>query len=199
MQHILLSANDIGIIVYFLLLITMILGFILWLIHLIFYLLPKKLGFPKLAKLSISIVIVLIVGFVIYATTSKHEYNKDVVRDQLQRQNIELQDVFSIDDHYYTFWVGEFVDRFTLTISRRDKENIIKKIRNSPYYKEGEDGCKGFVVEYRGNDQEVCNCEDEEDVISHIYPMIKGKNYYYDIIIKVSKNENKLYFKEEDY
>lgn len=160
---------------------------------------PKKLGFPKLAKFSISIVTVLIVGYAIYIVTYEREYNKDVVIEQLEKQNIVLLDSFSIDKHHYEFGPRDYLEWFELSISKRDKNNIIAQIRNSSYYNEGEDGCEGFIVpylRYSEKEKEVCNCEIDKFVISYVCPIYDNRKYC-DIMIKVSKNENKLFYRED--
>jgi hypothetical protein len=97
----------------------------------LFYYTPKKLGYPK-----VGIVLASIVGlFFIYVTITDiyadELFSKSDAEQLLIGQDIELNDDFELVQNESMTAIGDYYHTFTLKITKKDKERIIKEIQAS--------------------------------------------------------------------
>lgn len=100
-------------------------------IGLLCYFVPKKLGYPRVAKyLTISFgLIVLFIG--LYYIFEDQLFTKNNAKELLEEQEFVLIDDFVLLKNESTYAIGDYYHAFVLKISDRDKEDAISKIKSS--------------------------------------------------------------------
>ena len=98
---------------------------------LLFYFVPKKLGYPKTAKyLTITYgLFALIVG--LYIVLEDQLFTKQNAKELVEEQDIKLTDEFELFKNESFSAIGDYYHTFTLKISERDRQEAILKIQNS--------------------------------------------------------------------
>ena len=104
-------------------------------IGLLFYYIPKRLGYPKTAKyLTISYgLIVLAIGLLI--AFEDQLFTKNNAKELVEEQEFKLQDEFELLNNESMSAIGDYYHTFTIKISDRDKQDAITKIKSSDNYK----------------------------------------------------------------
>lgn len=102
---------------------------------LLFYFVPKKLGYPKTAKyLTIAYgLFVLTIG--LYIAFEDQLFTKNNAKELVEEQDIKLTDDFELLKNESMSAIGDYYHTFTLKISERDKQNAITKIKNADNFK----------------------------------------------------------------
>lgn len=166
------------------------------------YFIPKKLGYPKTAKWLIEIYVVLI-GFLAITTIFEDElFTKNDAKKLIAEQNIRLTDNFKLDKNASMWAIGDYYHTFTLTISRKDKEQIIDSIKSDPYFKKAGDPVidyrSGRAVDRYEGPKATQNYETEKDFVRELYKP-NGKGYAPTFRrITISKFKNTLVFEDID-
>lgn len=100
-------------------------------VGLLLYFVPKKLGYPKVAKylsIAYSLFVLLIVLF--FACLDRLFTNEDANR-LIKEQGFKFKDEFILQKNESSFGIGDYYHTFTLKISKRDKLEAIQKIKSS--------------------------------------------------------------------
>ncbi|MGG7035573.1 MAG: hypothetical protein ACI7YS_10330 [Flavobacterium sp.] len=104
-------------------------------IGLLFYFVPKKLGYPKTAKyLTIAYgLFVLAVG--LFIVFEDQLFTKNNAKELIEEQDIKLTDEFELLKNESISAIGDYYHTFTLKISERDKQDAISKIKSADNFK----------------------------------------------------------------
>ena len=104
-------------------------------IGLLLYFIPKKLGYPKLAKyLTIGFgFLVLTIG--LYIAFEDQLFTKNSAKKLVEEQSLILTDDFELTENKSMTAIGDYYHTFTLTISERDRQKAIFKIKSSDNFK----------------------------------------------------------------
>lgn len=156
--------------------------------YFIFYYAVMSLGYKKLAKWLFIMASVVLTVLTIYMMPRERVMTKELAIEMLKDEGIQLADSFSINEHYYDWGMGEHFEWFTLTISRSDKERLIKQIKESKGYDKSLSNCTDVFAE---NYKSGVACEDDNYIMRTTNPVFSGY-----ITIKVSKDSNQLYFED---
>lgn len=101
----------------------------------LFYWVPKRLGYPKVAKYLTITYFVLLVAFVLSFVFEDSLFFKSDAQDLLSEHKIELNDSFKIISNK-SGGLFDYYHQFTLEISETDKEKLIQQFTSEKYYKE---------------------------------------------------------------
>ena len=164
------------------------------------YFIPKKLGYPKLGKyLTLGFALILVI-FIFINVFEDELFTKSSAKKLLKEQNIELLDRFSLDKNESGWDFSSSYHHFTLTISEKDKEKIIKQIKNSTDFKPLGEPVRHFdkFIDTIPKQRIYQNHETKEFFIREFYEY-QQKNYLYIYRkIKIDKKLNKLFFEEDN-
>lgn len=107
------------------LLIIVFVGLPIGALGLLFYFIPKRLGYPKTAKyLTIAYgLLVLTIG--LYIVFEYYFFTKNNAKELVEKQDIKLRDDFELLKNESMSAIGDYYHTFTLKISERDKQNAI--------------------------------------------------------------------------
>lgn len=170
-------------------------------VGLLLYFVPKKLGYPKLAKyltIAYSIFVLLIVLFL--AFIDRLFTNEDANR-LIKEQGFKFKDEFTLQKNESSFGIGEYYHTFTLKISKRDKLEAILKIKSSTnFYSSTEvlENPTDTLNHYFGP-KIIWNYENENSFVRE-YFQPSGKKDYAPTYrrISISKTKNELKFEDID-
>lgn len=101
----------------------------------IIYIIPKRMGYVKIAK-WLTYIYVVVLG--IFALTSIFEdelFSRSDALIQLKELNIDLVDEFDLTHNESTSGIGDYYHTFSLSISIKDKEQIIQLIKSDKHFK----------------------------------------------------------------
>lgn len=140
----------------------------------ILYLIPKKLGYPKLGMIFSGIYITTLLYFYI----DEINLTKNEIKEILTEHNITLNDDFKIDNEtYYSH------KHFALKISERDKQRIIQQIKNSENFKIIKDTIppnlyeiKSGTKDYHFGEKTIQNYETQEEFITEFFQPANNKH-----------------------
>jgi hypothetical protein len=170
-------------------------------VGLLLYFVPKKLGYPKLAKyltIAYSIFVLLMVLFL--AFIDRLFTNEDANR-LIKEQGFKFKDEFTLQKNESSFGIGEYYHTFTLKISKRDKLEAILKIKSSTnFYTSTEvlENPTDTLNHYFGP-KIIWNYENENSFVRE-YFQPSGKKDYAPTYrrISISKTKNELKFEDID-
>ncbi len=161
-------------------------------IGLLFYFIPRIMGFPKVAKyltITYGAIVLLFIGSMIF---EDQLFFKRDARKLLKEQNIELVDDFKIINNKTHWAVGDYWHTFTLEISSKDKERIINQIKTAKNFRVITE--KNFCFP---NNELIQNYETDEEFVKNKSEEKKG--YYYSYKISIEKKGNTLVFDYYDF
>jgi hypothetical protein len=169
----------------------------------LFYFIPKKLGYPKIAK-YLTIVYGLIVLTIVFFTAFEDQFfTKNNAKELVEEQEIELSDDFQLLKNQSMSAIGEYYHTFTLKISAKDKANAILKIKNSEYFKTSNGSIDSLMFQtkpdrYFGN--KIIQNYETEDYFVREYFKPSGRSGYAPTFrrIIISKTKNELTFEDID-
>lgn len=101
----------------------------------LFYWIPKKMRYPKLGKILSTIVgfaFVVLTGLIIF---EDQLFSKNDARKLLAEQDIILTEKFEIIENKSMSAIGDYYHTFSLRISIKDKQMIIRQIKSSQNFK----------------------------------------------------------------
>lgn len=188
----------------FYLLFFAIIGIPILLFGFLLYFILKKLGKPKLGKYLTSAFGFLILGLSIYIIFEDHFFFKSDAKKFLSEQNIELKDDFKIIKNESFSAIGDYYHTFTLSISEKDRKQIIQEIRNSENFKKENDTTIQHFLWLETKNRYIGpkiiqNYETNSSLVREFFEP-SGKQGYAPTFrqISISKTENELIFKDID-
>jgi hypothetical protein len=169
---------------------------------LLFYFVPKKLGYPKTAKyLTITYgLFALIVG--LYIVLEDQLFTKQNAKELVEEQDIKLTDDFELLKNESMFAIGDYYHSFTLKISERDKQNAITQIKSADNFKTDNYSINQMLYQsdqrYFGP-KKIQNYESEKAFVRECFQP-SGKEGYAPTFrrISISKADNELTFEDID-
>lgn len=170
---------------------------------LLFYFVPKKLGYPKTAKyLTISYgLIVLTIG--LFIAFEDQLFTKNNAKELVEEQDFKLVDKFELLENESMSAIGDYYHTFTLKISETDKQNAIFKIKNADNFKRDNGSIESLMYQqapgrYFGK-KVIQNYETEKTYV-RAYFEPSGKEGYAPTFrrISINKTENELTYEDID-
>ena len=169
---------------------------------LLFYFIPKKLGYPKTAKyLTIAYgLFVLAIG--LYIAFEDQFFTKNNAIELVEEQDFKLNDKFTLTENKSMSAIGDYYHTFTLDISERDKENAITKIKSSDNFKTDNSSINEMLYlsdkRYFGP-KVIQNYETENSYVREYFQPSGRKGYAPTFRrISISKTKNELTFEDID-
>lgn len=176
-------------------------------VGLLLYFVPKKFGYPKIGKfLTVIYGLALLYIAFLFIFEDRLFTNNDA-KELIEEQNIQLRDKFVLLDNSSSSGIGKYYHTFTLEISKSDKEQAIKEIRNAkdfqangnmvdihiPLYLRLTQGGKYFGPKV------IQNYETAYSYVREYFQPYEKPNYAPTFRrISISKTENKLTFEDID-
>jgi len=170
---------------------------------LLFYFVPKKLGYPKTAKyLTLAYgVFVLTTGF--FIAFEDQLFTKNNAKELVEEQDIKLIEDFELLKNESMSGIGDYYHTFTIKISERDKQNAITKIKSSDDFKAGNVSVETLMYQpttdrYFGK-KVVQNYETENSFVREYFEP-SGREGYAPTFrrISINKTDNELKFEDID-
>jgi hypothetical protein len=172
-------------------------------IGLLFYFIPKKLGYPKTAKyLTITYgLFVLIIGF--FIVFEDQLFTKKNAKELVEEQKFKLNDEFKLLNNESMSAIGDYYHTFTLKISDRDKQDAIFKIKSSDNFKTDNisiDTMLYLQAQDRYFGEKIIQNYETENSYVREYFKPSGKEGYAPTFrrISISKINNELTFEDID-
>lgn len=166
----------------------------------LFYWLPKKLGYPKLAKVLVIILGIFMLFIIIDTIWGDYFFTKNNARQLLMHHDIILQDDFTILKNESMFAPGDYYHIFELRITEKDKGRIVSGIKNAPNFeKDKADSLHRDVLFLYEGDSKELNYETESRFVREIFVASKKKGYapmYH--VITIDKGSNVIRFEDID-
>lgn len=170
-------------------------------VGLLFYFVPKKLGFPKTAKvltILFSLMMLIIVVFIVF---QDQLFTKNNAKDLVEEQNFKLTDEFVLLKNESKFIIGNYYHTFTLKISDRDKQDAITKIESSANFKSDNESVEILLYQkvkdkYYGN-KIIQNYETETSYVREYFEPSGRQGFAFTFRrISISKTKNELTFED---
>lgn len=168
----------------------------------LFYLIPKKLGYPKIGKYLAMIFGLLVLTLVLWTVFEDQLFTKDNAKELVEEQQILLVDKFELVKNESSSAIGDYYHTFTLKISERDKQNAILKIKNSDNFKTENSSIDHML--YLSNKRyfgpKVIQNYETKNTYVREYFQPSGQEGYAPTFrrISISKTENELTFEDID-
>ena len=168
---------------------------------LLFYFIPKNLGYPRTAKyLTIAYgLFVLTIG--LYIAFEDQLFTKNNAKDLVEEQDIKLTDDFELLNNESMSAIGDYYHTFTLKISERDKQNAIAKIKSAENFKSDNGSIETLMYQpapdrYFGK-KDVQNYETKNSFVREYFEP-SGREGYAPTFrrISISKTESELTFED---
>jgi hypothetical protein len=168
---------------------------------LLFYFVPKKLGYPKTAKyLTIAYgLFVLTIG--LYIAFEDQLFTKSNAKELVEEQEIKLTDDFELLKNESMSAIGDYYHTFTLRVSERDKQNAITKIKSADNFKTSNGSIETLMYHpapdrYFGK-KVIQNYETENSFVREYFEP-SGREGYAPTFrrISISKTDNELTFED---
>lgn len=170
---------------------------------LLFYFVPKRLGYPKTAKfLTIAYgLFVLTIG--LYIAFEDQLFTKNNAKELVEEQDIKLTDDFELLKNESMSAIGDYYHTFTLKISERDKQNAITKIKGADNFNSDNGSIETLMYQsapdrYFGK-KVVQNYVTENSFVREYFEP-SGREGYAPTFrrISISKTDNELTFEDID-
>lgn len=170
-------------------------------IGLLFYHIPKKLGYPKVGKYLTGLFGLAVIVIVFMTVFEDQLFTKNDAKKLIEEQELKLTDEFKLENNESMWAIGDYYHTFTLTISEKDKLNVIQQIKSSNNFKEIGKPTTDLLFDiedrYKGPKQ-TQNYETEKAFIrEYIKPNGQGYAPTFRRII-VDKLKNELIFEDID-
>jgi hypothetical protein len=167
---------------------------------LLFYFVPKNLGYPRTSKY-----LTIIYGlFVLTVTTlivfDEQFFTKNDARKLIEEQEFIMTDEFKLENYKSASVFDDFYNTFTLKISEKDRLKAIEQVKNSDNFKNLGEPITNFLF-YDNQDryigqEKTQNYETEKEYVREYFKP-NGQGYAPTFKrISIDKKENKLTFEE---
>ncbi len=169
---------------------------------LLFYFVPKRLGFPKTAKYLTTIYGLIVLAIALFIVFEDQLFTKSDAKKLIEEQHIQLRDEFVLLDNSSSSAIGDYYQTFTLEISDNDKQQAIRAIRSSKDFKTDKK-LTDRLLYLRGDryfgPKIIQNYETEDSYVREYFKP-SGKQGYAPTFrrISIGKTENKLRFEDID-
>ena len=165
-----------------------------------FYLIPKKLGYPRIGKYLTVIFGLFVLTVVAIIVFDEQFFTKNDARKLIEEQNIILTDDFKLEIYKSASVFDDYYHTFTLKISDAERIKIIQQIKNSNGFKKLGEPTTDFLF-YRYKNRYIGKVERQNYEIENNYvrEYFKPNGQGYAPTFKrilVDKKENKLTFEE---
>jgi len=172
-------------------------------IGLLLYFIPKKLGYPKIAKYLIILYGIFVLTMVFYTMFSDELFSKNSAKELVEEQNIKLKDDFELLTNKSMSTIGDYYHTFTLSISSQDKQEAITRIKNSDNFTSNTDSIDTFMyqkVQNRYFGKKIIQNYGTESSFVREYFEPSGREGYAPTFrrISISKINNELQFEDID-
>ncbi|WP_333662659.1 hypothetical protein [Chishuiella changwenlii] len=172
-------------------------------IGLLLYFIPKKLGYPKIAKYLIILYGIFVLTMVFYTMFSDELFSKNSAKELVEEQNIKLKDDFELLTNKSMSAIGDYYHTFTLSISSQDKQEAITRIKNSDNFTSNTDSIDTFMyqkVQNRYFGKKIIQNYETESSFVREYFEPSGREGYAPTFrrISISKINNELQFEDID-
>jgi len=167
---------------------------------LLFYFVPKKLGYPKTGKFLTIIFGLFILTIILMAVFEEQLFTKNDARKLIEEQKFKLTDEFDIENYKSASLLEDYYHTFTLTISEKDRLKLIQQIKHSEGYKKLGQPTTDFIdyrIKYRYIGQEKTQDYETENEYVREFFKPNGQGYAPTFRrISIDKKVNKLTFEE---
>jgi hypothetical protein len=169
---------------------------------LLFYFVPKKLGYPKTGKYLTIIFGLFVLTIVLWTVFEDDLFTKSNAKELVEEQQILLKDKFELKENKSMSAIGDYYHTFTLKISERDKQNAILKIKNDNNFKTENSLIKNLLYQeqdrYFGS-KITQNYETKNSYVTEYFKPSGQKGYAPTFRrVSISKIENELKFEDID-
>lgn len=169
---------------------------------LLFFFIPKKLGYPKTAKYLTIGYGLLILTFALYIAFEDQLFTKSNARELVEEQDLILTDEFDLTENKSMSAIGDYYHTFTLEISERDKQNAILKIKSADNFKTDNSSIDQtlYMSDQRYFGPKVILNYETKNAYVREYFQPRGQEGYAPIFrkISISKTKNELTFEDID-
>jgi hypothetical protein len=161
------------------------------------YWIPKRFGKRKLGiVLSIIVTLIFLAPILSFVFEDYLFFKSDVI-ERLKEHNLTLQDSFDLESNKIS-GIRDYYQRFEIQISNSDKDRLIKKFTESPFYRDSIPEEFDFIIDkprYSNMDEEfIVTYQDDNNYIYEYYkPNKQGYAPTWDKI-SISKDENQLIY-----
>ena len=170
---------------------------------LLFYFIPKKLGYPKTAKYLAIGYGLLVLAFGLYIAFEDQFFTKSNAIELVEEQGFKLTDEFDLTENKSMSAIGDYYHTFTLEISERDKQKIISIINSSENFKTDNASIENLMFQsapdrYFGK-KVIQNYETENSYVREYFEP-SGQEGYAPTFrrLSISKTNNELTFEDID-
>lgn len=163
--------------------------------------LPKKLGFLKAGKIIGALTCCFFVYIVVSMIFEDELFSKNDAIELLEEQKIHLNDDFKLNENSSSWAIGDYYHSFTLSISEKDKNRIIKEIKSAPDYKDSSNQVTSLPHTQDERKINMKYFQNYETNTSYVREYFKENGEGYAPTFRqiyVDKKENKLRFIEID-
>ncbi len=169
---------------------------------LLFYFIPKKLGYPKTAKYLTIAYALFVLAIGLYIAFEDQFFTKKNAIELVEEQDFKLTDKFVLTENKSMSAIGDYYHTFTLDISERDKENAITKIKSSDNFKTDNSSIDEmlYLSDKRYFGPKVTQNYETENSYVREYFQPSGRKGYAPTFrrISISKTKNELTFEDID-
>ncbi len=185
---------------YFILALLVIVAVLLG-IGFLLYFLPKKLGYPKIAKFLAVIFACLVFSFVFYFVFEDLFFTKNNAKELVEEQGLILTGDFELLENKSMSAIGDYYHTFTLKISERDKQRMILQIKSAKNFKiekSSSDSLPLYLSENRYFGSKITQNYETENTYIRAFFKPSGKQGYAPTYrrISISKVDNELIFED---
>ena len=168
---------------------------------LLFYFVPKKLGYPKTSKYLTIIFGLLVLTIILWTVFEDRLFTKNNAKELVEEQQILLADKFELEKNESTSAIGDYYHTFTLKISEHDRQNAILKITTSKDFHISEDITDNHPYNYDRyfGPKVIWNYENKYSYVREYFQPSGRQNYAPTFRrISISKTDNVLRFEDID-
>jgi hypothetical protein len=170
---------------------------------LLFYFVPKKLGYPKTAKYLTIAYGLFILAIGLFIAFEDKLFTKNNAKELVEEQDIKLTDEFELLKNESMSAIGDYYHTFTLKISERNKQDAISKIKSADNFKADNGSIETLMYQaapdrYFGK-KVTQNYETENSYVREYFEPSGHKDYAPTFRrISISKADNELTFEDID-
>lgn len=170
---------------------------------LLFYFVPKKLGYPKTAKYLTIAYGFFLLTLGLYIAFEDQLFTKNNAKELVEEQGIKLTDDIEILKNESMSGMGDYYHTFTLKISENDRQNAISKIKSAHDYKTINGSIKKLIYQpvpnrYLGK-KVFQNYETGESFVREYFKQSDQEGYAPTFRrISINKTKNELTFEDID-
>ena len=169
---------------------------------LLFYFVPKKLGYPKTSKYLTIIFGLLVLTIILWTVFEDRLFTKNNAKELVEEQQILLADKFELEKNESASAIGDYYHTFTLKISEHDRQNAISKIKSADNFKTENGSILNlpYQQEYRYFGPKVIqNYETKNSYVREYFQPSGGQGKAPTFRrISISKTDNELTFEDID-